>query len=112
MTWESWVNEVLAIAAARNIEITLQYPIPNWATFSWKCRDGSNYGTAGAGAEMISLTTPEQFTWLWTCDARRVISPNIPIGPSFGGSEGGEKRVVSRRIARAVSAALKELFKK
>jgi hypothetical protein len=109
MTWESWVSQVLAIAAARDIEITVQYPIPTWATFSWRCRNGSNYGTAGAGAEMIGLTTPEQFTWLWICDARRVTNPT---GPTFGGSEGGGKRVVSRRIAKAVSAALEELFKK
>jgi hypothetical protein len=107
MTWTQWVNAVLSIAEQRGIEITVEYPTPTWATFTWQCRNKSNYGTAGSGAEMIGLTTPEQFTWLWTCAVGQVTRPNTP----HGGSKGGGKRIVDRIKAKAVSKALEELLK-
>ena len=104
MTWEAWVQAVLNIAAARGIVVSVEYPKPTWAKFSWQCSNGSRYGTAGAGAEMIGLTTPEQFTWLWVCDAT-----TPPIRPIDDSDRRG-KRVVDRMKARAVSFALRKLF--
>lgn len=104
MTWPQWLAAVLAIAASRGIVVTVEYPIPSWATFRWQCQNGSRYGTAGAGAEMIGLTTPEAFTRLWVCDTSRP-----PLAPREERSMRG-KRVVDRIKARAVSFALKRLF--
>lgn len=105
MTWVDWVQAVLNIAAARGIVVTVEYPTPTWATFRWQCQNRTRYGTAGAGAEMIGLTTPEQFTWLWVCDAT-----TPPIRPIKDDSDRRGKRVVDRIKARAVSLALKKLF--
>lgn len=108
MTWPQWVSAVLAIAEQRGIQVSITYPKPGWATFSWECRNGTKFGTAGAGAEMIGLTTPEQFTWLWVCDVTPTLRP--PADPLEPRPAKG-KRIFDRRVLKAVSAALEELVK-
>ena len=109
MTFAQWIAAVLAIAASRQIDVVTTYPGPGLVTFTWRCRFSSSNGVAGAGASMISLTTPEAFTALWVCSG----------GPGPAPIEGDEpRRVTDRRgryvprvPARAVGLALQELFK-
>lgn len=118
MTWENWVSAVLQIARDRGINCQVTYPRPGWATFTWQCQNGSRFGTAGAGQEFIYLTTPEQFTWLWTCEVtqNRPETPNRPdnpFTPEFSDVDLGRRkgRYVPRVPAMAVADALRELFK-
>jgi hypothetical protein len=104
VTWPAWINAVLSIATARGIVVTVEYPTATWATFRWQCANGTRYGTAAAGAEMIGLTTPEAFTELWVCGPSTIDSR--PDARGFG------KRVVDRIKARAVAWALEALYKR
>lgn len=106
MTFPEWVQAVLAIAAERGIIVTIDYPRADWVTFNWHCSNYSQYGSAGAGAEFISLTTPEAFTWLWHCGA----AGKIPDPEIIGEPWDRHGRYVPRVPAMAVSDALRALF--
>lgn len=101
MTWPEWVSAVLVIAQSRGFDISVSYPTPSYATFSASCRFSPYYVSAGAGADMIHLTTPERFTDLWFCEP-------VPISPEPWDRRG---RYIPRVPAMAVSDALRELFR-
>jgi len=106
MTFPEWIQAVLSIARDRGIIVTLDYPSQNWVTFTWHCSDHSQFGTAGAGAELVYLTTPEAFTWLWHCGA----SPGPGTPEIIGEPWDRHGRYVPRVPAMAVSDALQALF--
>lgn len=106
MTWNQWILAVLSIAESRGIDVRVSYPSPGWATFNWACRNGSQFGSAGAGVEMIGLTSPERFTALWVCEYRPPVETPVPAEPWER-----RGRFVRRVPAMATGAALKELFK-
>lgn len=105
MSFQAWIMAVLSIAEQRGIDVRTTYPRPGWVTFSWACRNGSQFGTAAAGEEMIGLTTPEAFTWLWVCEYRPPTETRVPAEPWAR-----RGRHIPRVPAMAVSDALKELF--
>ena len=119
-SWPQWIQAVLAIARSRSISVAVTYPKPTWATFNWVANNGSRYGTAGAGAEFISLTTPEEFTVFWVGGTASP-TPSTPARPVPGqpvpdpnkpqndwiGSRG---RVIPRVPVMAAAQALKALF--
>lgn len=112
MTWPQWVAAVLAIMEARGMDVTVTYPTATWVTFTWQCRNRTRFGSGGAGAEFIHLTTPEAYTALWYCE---LDTPTVsdrpapdPTQPDWIARKG---RHVPRVPAMAVSDALQELFK-
>lgn len=112
MTWPQWVAAVLRIAEAKGIEITVTYPSPTWATFNWRCRNGSRFGSGGAGAEFIGLTTPEAYTALWYCELDTpTVSDRPETDPTLPEWANRKGRHVPRVPAMAVADALQELFK-
>lgn len=106
MTWPQWIDAVLSIARARGIDATVTYPRQGWATFNWACRNGSGYGSAGAGVEMIGLTTPEAFTQFWVCS---VSASSSDYAGNFD-FENRAGRYVPRIPAKATADALRILF--
>ena len=106
MTWPQWVSAVLAIAAARGLIVNVTYPTPTWATFNWRCPNGSRFGSCGAGADFIYLTSPEEYTWDWYCT-------NPTQSRKTKELEEWERkgRHVPRVPAMATAAALKALFR-
>lgn len=105
MTFQQWIMAVLSIAESRGIDVRTTYPRPGWVTFSWACRNGSQFGTAGAGEEMIGLTTPEAFTWLWVCNYTPQTETPVPGDPWAR-----RGRFIPRVPAKATGAAMKVLF--
>ena len=115
MNFYQWVQAVLAIGAARDLIVTVSYPSPTWATFNWRARNGTRYGSGGAGAEFIGLTTPEAYTWDWyALPNPSPASPPPPVHPVPDPVPANvwerHGRFVPRVPAMAVSDALLALF--
>lgn len=106
MTWNQWILAVLSIAEQRGIDVRVTYPAPGYATFNWNCRNQTRFGSAGAGESMISLTSPEAFTWDWVCSYNPPVETPVPAEPWER-----KGRFIRRVPAMATGAALKELFK-
>jgi hypothetical protein len=104
MTFNEWIAAVLRIARDRGLSVSTTYPRPGWVTFNWQCANGVGYGSCGAGAEFIYLTTPEAFTWLWNCGP--VPEPPEVIGEPWD----RHGRYVPRVPAMATMDALNALF--
>lgn len=120
MTFPQWIAAVQEIARTRNLLLTTT-PVTgpegqNWVSFNWVARNNSRYGSSGAGAELIHLTSPLEFTWDWYAGPDPV--PNVPpppvhppvvvVPPNPWERHG---RFVPRVPAMAVSDALIALFK-
>jgi len=104
MNFAQWVNAVLEIARGRGLVCAVTYPRPGWATFNWRCANGTGFGSCGAGEEFIYLTTPEAFTWLWKCGP-------APAPPEVIGEPWDRHgRYVPRVPAMATMDALNALF--
>jgi len=117
MTFQQWVFRVQQIAASRGLQLTTTYKTgpegQQWADFNWRAPNGSRFGSAGAGAEFIALTTPEAFTWDWygsNSPAPEVLRPRI-VDPVPADPWERHGRYVPRVPAIAVSDALMALFK-
>ena len=111
MSFYIWVAQVEQIAVSRNLLLTTSYSTgptgQNWVSFNWRAADNSRYGSAGAGEELIGLTTPEQFTWDWYGGATAPV-PEPLISPDPWNRRG---RHIPRVPAMAVSDALQALFR-
>jgi len=104
MTFAQWVAAVLQIAASRGLVVTTTYPRSDWVTFNWYCSKGIGYGSCGAGAELVYLTSPEAYTWLWFC------GPGPDLAPVIGDPWDRRGRYVPRVPAMATLDALNALF--
>lgn len=117
MNFQTWVSQVQQIAAARSLILTTAYQTgpqgQQWVSFNWRAANGSRYGSSGAGAEMISLTTPEAFTWDWygTSTPAPEVPPRPKPDPVPANPWERHGRFVPRVPAIAVSDALRALFK-
>lgn len=120
MSFQTWIQRVQAIAIARNLVLQTTYASgpqgQAWVSFNWRARNGSRYGTAGAGAEFISLTTPEQYTWDWYAGPDpSPLTPPPPLHPVVDPVPAlpwqRHGRYVPRVPAMAVSDALIGLFR-
>lgn len=118
MSFYQWTQAVLAIGESRGLDVRVSYVSgpqgQQWATFNWRARNGSRYGSSGAGAEFIGLTSPAEFTWDWyALPSKPDDPPPPPPPPPPVPANPWERhgRFVPRVPAMAVSDALNELFR-
>ena len=108
MTFAEWISTVVAIAAGRDIDVSVSYPAPGLVTFNGRHRYSSWTVVAGAGVELVALTSPDAFTAYWRPPVGvPAIYPEL--ADSFDARRTG--RFVPRIPARAVSMALEVLFR-
>lgn len=109
MNFYAWLAEVVRLADLRGITASWRQVAPGWVTFTWQCRTGPSHGIAGAGVEMIGLTSPAAFIEYWRCEPAIVT-----LGRQQLPEESGQVRRVGRFVpylpARATCAAIREIF--
>lgn len=110
MSFQTWVATVQGIATKRGLILTTTYVTPTWVSFNWRAANNSRFGSSGAGAEFIGLTTPDEFTWDWygTTPQENPVNP-LPTPPPVPWERRG--RYTPRVPAMAVTAAIQALFK-